>query len=314
MSLLRTRWAAIGAAVAITLGAGGIGIVSATVSSGERAVFIAITPCRLADTRPDFQVGPKSTPLGAEATHTVSAHGTNGECTGIPTDAVALSLNVTALDATAPTFLTIWATGATRPNSSSLNPSPGAPPIPNAVTTELSNSGQFDIFNKQGTVNVIVDINGYYADHNHDDRYVRIPTEEIVLNTFDAWPAPTATGWTWSLAWSHTATGSQECLLLPAEIPPGATITGIELTHLTTAAFEANVQIVGIKNNAGPTASFTHALSTGTFATPASGSSSAATVVRTFAGDLDARPDFNYTAAVCTADAMAVTGLRITLD
>jgi hypothetical protein len=27
------------------------------------------------------------------------------------------------------------------------------------------------MFNLQGVVDVLVDVNGYYADHNHDDRY-----------------------------------------------------------------------------------------------------------------------------------------------
>jgi hypothetical protein len=170
MSLLRTRWTALGAAIAITLGGGGIGLVSAGVSSGERTVFVPVTPCRIIDTRPALQVGPRNTPLGTAETHTVSAHGTNGDCT-IPTDAVALSLNVTAVGATLPTFLTVWATGVTQPDASSLNPTPGAPPAPNAVTTELSATGQFNIFNLQGNVHVLADVNGYYADHNHDDRY-----------------------------------------------------------------------------------------------------------------------------------------------
>ena len=30
------------------------------------------------------------------------------------------------------------------------------------------------MFNERGTVNVIVDIVGYYEDHNHDDRYVQL--------------------------------------------------------------------------------------------------------------------------------------------
>jgi hypothetical protein len=168
MSLLRTRWAALGAVVAITLSAAGVG--TASVGSGERTVFVPITPCRIIDTRPAFQVGPRATPLGPNQTYTVSAHGTNGRCT-IPADAVALSLNVTAVGATLPTFLTIWAAGQARPDSSSLNPAPGQPPTPNAVATDLSGAGQFSIYNLQGNVHVLADVNGYYADHHHDDRY-----------------------------------------------------------------------------------------------------------------------------------------------
>lgn len=171
MSLLRTRWAAVGAAVAITLGAGGIGLVSATVSSGSRAVFVPITPCRIMDTRPGFVVGPKTSPLGPDEIYTVEAHGTSGQCT-LPNDASGLALNVTATDATLATFLAVWGDGA-RPNASSLNPAPGQPPTPNAVTTDLTSGGKFSIFNKQGSVNVFVDVVGYYADHNHDDRYYK---------------------------------------------------------------------------------------------------------------------------------------------
>lgn len=166
-NLLKTRWAAIGAAVAVTLGAGGLGISYATSPTGATA-FVPITPCRIVDTRPaPDTVGARTSPLGPEETFTVDAHGNNGNCTGIPTEATGLSLNVTALGATSGTFLTLWATGATQPTASNLNPQPGQPPTPNAVTTGVSATGQFNIFNKVGSVNVIVDIVGYYSDHQH---------------------------------------------------------------------------------------------------------------------------------------------------
>ena len=66
-TLWRSRWAAVGAALAVAVGAstGVLTTASATVSSGERNVFMAITPCRLFDTRPGAQVGPRSSPLGS---------------------------------------------------------------------------------------------------------------------------------------------------------------------------------------------------------------------------------------------------------
>lgn len=170
MSVLRTRWAALGAAVAVSLGAGGIGLVSATSPSGA-STLVSITPCRVMDTRPDFNVGPKASPIGADETYTVGAHGDNGDCTGIPADALALSMNVTAVEASANTFLTLWAADAPQPTASSLNPTPGAPPTPNAVTTQLNADGEFSIYNLAGNVHVLADINGYYVDHHHDDRY-----------------------------------------------------------------------------------------------------------------------------------------------
>lgn len=170
-TMIRTRWAAIGAAVAITLGGGGLGLVAAT-SPSDATTFVPITPCRVMDTRPaPDTVGPRSAPLAAGDTHTVSVHGDHGNCTGIPSTATAVQLNVTAVGASTLTFLTLWPAGETRPLASSLNPSPGQPPTPNAVTTGLDDDGQFNIFNKFGSVDVLADITGYHTDHHHDDRY-----------------------------------------------------------------------------------------------------------------------------------------------
>ncbi len=52
-----------------------------------------------------------------------------------------------------------------------LNPAPGQPPTPNAVEVDVNSLGQFNVFNGFGTVDVIIDVVGYYEDHNHDDRY-----------------------------------------------------------------------------------------------------------------------------------------------
>jgi hypothetical protein len=174
MTLTRSRWAAIGAACAVTLGAGGIGLVSAANPDGAVA-YVPISPCRLDDTRPltaDGNFGGRNTPLTANETFTLTATGDNGNCTGIPAEATGLSLNVTSVGPTAPTFLTIWPSDVDpRPLASSLNPVPGEPPTPNAVDVSLSDTGQFNIYNLAGQVDVIVDVTGYYIDHDHDDRY-----------------------------------------------------------------------------------------------------------------------------------------------
>ena len=176
MSLIRTRWAAIGAAVAITLGAGGLSLVNAAEPAGALA-FVPITPCRVLDTRPTSQVGPRSTPLSENLAISVATRDNPGNCQtgGVPTipfGASGVALNVTALNATAPTFLTIFPSdAAARPDASNLNPQPGQPPIPNAVVTDLSPGFKFDVYNAFGSVDVIVDIAGYYIDHTHDDRY-----------------------------------------------------------------------------------------------------------------------------------------------
>ena len=151
-------------------------IVSADATSGDRPVLIPIEPCRLVDTRPaPFTVGPRATKLGTQDTATFRVQQADTRCTGkIPADALALSMNVTATDAAGPeSFITIWP-GGTRPESASLNPVAGQPPTPNAVTTGLASGQEFSVYNNAGSVNVIIDVNGYYVNHNHDDRYASV--------------------------------------------------------------------------------------------------------------------------------------------
>ena len=166
-SLIRTRWAAIGAAVAVSLGAGGIGITQATTSTGEMPIYIPIEPCRLADTRPaPDTIGPRATPLGTGETYTLSGWGTVGDCS-LPNATTGLSLNATGIGATLPTFVTLYPADSTLPTASHLNLVPGQPPTPNAVNVDLDTTGEFSIYNLQGNVNIIIDVVGYYDDHTH---------------------------------------------------------------------------------------------------------------------------------------------------
>lgn len=160
------------------------------------STFIGITPCRLADTRPaPARIGPAGT-LSTAGTQTFAAVGSNGECT-IPTDAVALLLNVTALGASEQTFLTFWPDGD-RPLASSLNPAPGQPPVPNAVTVDLSDAGGFNVYNNAGTVNAVIDVNGYYTQDSLsglDERLSALETagvDQAVLNRIVAVETSTA--------------------------------------------------------------------------------------------------------------------------
>jgi hypothetical protein len=122
--------------------------------------FVSMTSCRLTDTRVGKdRVGPNAS-WGAKDTKTLQATGTNGNCT-VPAEAVGLSMKVFALNATTESFLTFWDTG-TLPLGSALNPSPGGI-LFSAVTTDLSAVGSFNVYNEAGTVDVIIDVNGYYT-------------------------------------------------------------------------------------------------------------------------------------------------------
>jgi YVTN family beta-propeller protein len=171
MSAVRSRWAAFGAAVAVSIGAGGVLTTSASVDFGVRTVYVPITPCRLMDTRPPTDnVGPRSTPIGAGEIYEAAARGANGQCS-IPSDAVAVEMSVVALDATAASFLTVFPSDVLRPNASNLNWVANQPPTSGSVKATLSAAGMVSFFNLAGSVDLVVDIEGYYADHNFDDRY-----------------------------------------------------------------------------------------------------------------------------------------------
>jgi hypothetical protein len=161
----RARWAALGAAVAVSIGAGGL-ITFASASSGAASSFTPITPCRLLDTRggglATGATPPRAAPLGQGEAITIPARGDFGKCVGLsPTDTGAV-LNVTIVNPSAGSFLTVWPADKGRPLASSLNWVAGQGATPNQVTTALDSSGQFSIFNNGGTVDVIIDVVGLY--------------------------------------------------------------------------------------------------------------------------------------------------------
>lgn len=228
----RSRWAAIGAAVAVTIGAGGIGVVNATLDSGERTSFVPIDPCRLLDTRDgDNNVGPRSTPLGAGEEYVVDARGVQGDC-NLPAGATGIVANVTAVAPTSKTNLRLYPAGTATPTTSNLNPAPGEPPTPNAVTTDLNAAGEFAIFNSRGSVDVFVDVLGYYEDHNHDDRYEVVPDRFVISPAdFNAISETTDVNRTSTLS----TTDGLACFVAPVDLPDGTTIASV-----TGAASVAN--------------------------------------------------------------------------
>ena len=191
--ITRTRWAAIGAAVAVSLGAGGIGLGQAAIGTGDKPVYVALdAPCRLVDTRPASVIGPKNTPIAAgdAAAYEIQVTGDSGQCTGalaVPADASAVALNVTAIapvaTATGRSFFTVYPADASRPGTSNLNFLNGAPPTPNKVDVGLSGDGKIKIYNNEGTAHAAVDIFGYYIDHHHDDRYYTEAESDAALAT-----------------------------------------------------------------------------------------------------------------------------------
>lgn len=124
------------------------------------AQYFPLSPTRICDTRP---TAPKNQctgkTLGPNSVLTVSVAGQ----ASIPTSGVtAIVANLTAVDTTATSYLTVYPAGNSPPLASNLNWMAGET-IPNLVTVQLGTSGEIDIYNHAGSVDVIVDVEGYYA-------------------------------------------------------------------------------------------------------------------------------------------------------
>jgi len=115
--------------------------------------FVAVTPCRLIDTR--LTGGPiqggtsRDFPIPQE-----------GGC-NIPTSAAAYSLNVSVVPQGPLGYLTIWPTGEGRPVVATLNSIDGRIKADAAIVPAGTN-GAVSVYVTQ-TANVILDINGYFA-------------------------------------------------------------------------------------------------------------------------------------------------------
>jgi len=82
----------------------------------------------------------------------------------LPDNATAVVLNVTAVDPSAASFLTVWGTGTTQPATSNLN-FPAGTTIANRVIVPLGNGGEVSVLNWAGSTNVVVDLDGYFANN-----------------------------------------------------------------------------------------------------------------------------------------------------
>ncbi|MCU1367678.1 MAG: hypothetical protein JWN39_3317 [Ilumatobacteraceae bacterium] len=81
---------------------------------------------------------------------------------GVPGSGVsAVVLNVTATEQTRQTFLTVFPSGTTRPNSSDLNPNPGVT-APNLVIAKVGADGNVSVYNNTGSVQIIADVQGWF--------------------------------------------------------------------------------------------------------------------------------------------------------
>jgi len=126
------------------------------------ADFVGTTPVRVLDTR-GAAGGPIGVPAAAKLGAGQSIDVAVGGVGTIPEDAISVAVNITIdEDATLKSFLTVWPTGEARPNTSANNAEPGLV-SPNSAIFQLGTDGKLSVFNQQGSVNVIMDVTGYFV-------------------------------------------------------------------------------------------------------------------------------------------------------
>jgi hypothetical protein len=137
---------------------GTVAEVDLTLAPYQGTEFFTVLPCRLLDTRLPAQ-GPA---LTAGVLRTLQ---TAGLC-GIPSSAQAISANATVVNASAPGYLSLFATGTPLPPTNSLSFSAGQVRA-NSLILGLSGDGTgsvaiFPALAPNSTVDVILDVNGYF--------------------------------------------------------------------------------------------------------------------------------------------------------
>ncbi|MDQ2712117.1 MAG: protease pro-enzyme activation domain-containing protein, partial [Acidobacteriota bacterium] len=143
---------------------GTLTVASQTFTANQAAVgslpsalrFVPVTPCRVADTRhSNGPFGGPAIPAGGSREFVIH----NSPC-GIPSGALAFSLNVTVVPAASLGYLTVWPNGQAQPTASTLN-SDGRIKA-NAAIVPAGSDGGVDVYASDQT-NVILDIDGYFV-------------------------------------------------------------------------------------------------------------------------------------------------------
>jgi len=137
---------------------GSAGQQSVYVIAGPTALrFVPLTPCRVVDTRlPNGPLGGPPIQGGTERDFPLP----QGSC-GVPANASAYSLNVTVVPHGHLSYVTVWPTGESQPNVSTMNSVDGRVKA-NAAIVPAGQLGSVSVY-ASDTTDVILDVNGYFA-------------------------------------------------------------------------------------------------------------------------------------------------------
>ncbi len=183
-------------------------------TSASAGRFVPLTPRRAIDTR-------RSTSLAPNSSITVDV-----AAVGVPRDASAAVLNVTATQTRAGGYLTVWPADTAMPVASNLNVPGAGYTVANQVIARVTN-GRVGVYSFEGT-DVIVDVTGYMtgaaAPAGSDGLFVPI-TPARLLDTRT--PGPSSSG---------QPIGSGDALTLPILGRGGVPGSGVQSVALNVTA------------------------------------------------------------------------------
>ena len=189
--------------VTVTDAAGDVATAQATYTT-HGSGFVKYGPTRFLDTRTGLGTGGTARKVGPNSTVRLAVGGQRG----IPADATAVIVNVTATNPSSSGFVTAYPDGAPRPAVSTLNYTAGRT-VANPATVALGTDGYLNLFNGSGgTVDLVADVLGYYSRGESVDVMTQL------------WPRRVL----------DTRTGQGQDGGVPAVIPAGGTVSPVVAT------------------------------------------------------------------------------------
>lgn len=123
--------------------------------------FVSLVPTRILDTRVGMPTIDCLFEGGGRMGGTTEVQLTVAGRGGVPPNATAVVLNLTATEASQPGFVTVYPCGAGKPNASNLNYLPNQT-VANAVIADIGADGTVCFFSNART-HLIADVNGYFT-------------------------------------------------------------------------------------------------------------------------------------------------------
>lgn len=198
--------------------------------------YVGVTPARYLDTRPahatfdgDFTgIGRISGNAGVVALPVAG----RGE---VPDEVLAVALNVTVTDPTAPGFVTVWPCTAQMPTASNLNYVAGQT-VANAVVSGTDFEGKVCFYSKS-PAHLVVDVAGYLP---LTSTYAPLVPQRLYDGRFDTcggvWNSPDVAGFMYPLFDADAEQGCETPYPIePLEVPADADAAMLNVTAVDTA-------------------------------------------------------------------------------